>query len=134
VHVTRDVIIDLLPAYFADEASADTRALVDEFFKADSEFAGMARQYRTSDATRLTTEAAEHAAREWALFRGAQLRQRYRQSSALSAIAASMGWIAGIASTGGVSPLHPGALLAIGLAIVAVALWLLSRRTLTSEG
>ena len=29
--ITRDVIYDLLPGYFAGEVSADTRALVDEF-------------------------------------------------------------------------------------------------------
>jgi hypothetical protein len=33
--VTRDVITDLMPAYLSGEASADTRALVDEFFASD---------------------------------------------------------------------------------------------------
>lgn len=37
--ITRDVITDLLPVYFSGEASADTKALVDEFLKNDSEFA-----------------------------------------------------------------------------------------------
>ncbi len=40
--ITRDVITDLLPVYLADEASADTRALVDEFFRQDPEFAKLA--------------------------------------------------------------------------------------------
>ena len=33
--ITRDVIYDLLPAYFAGEVSADTRALIDEFLTTD---------------------------------------------------------------------------------------------------
>jgi hypothetical protein len=33
--ITRNVIADLLPLYEAGEASADTRALVEEFLKAD---------------------------------------------------------------------------------------------------
>lgn len=37
--ITRDVITDLLPVYFSDEASADTKALVNEFLKDDPEFA-----------------------------------------------------------------------------------------------
>ncbi len=36
--VTRDVIVDLWPAYVAGEASEDTRALVDEFVRNDREF------------------------------------------------------------------------------------------------
>ncbi len=42
MNVTRDVITDLLPAYFANEASADSRALVEEFFRQDPEFARLA--------------------------------------------------------------------------------------------
>ena len=40
--VTRDVILDLLPMYLADEASEDTRALVREYLEADPELAGIA--------------------------------------------------------------------------------------------
>ncbi len=36
--VTRDVIMDLWPAYVAGEASADSRALIDEFVRNDPEF------------------------------------------------------------------------------------------------
>ena len=50
--ITRDVIIDLLPAYLADEASADTRALVQEFLADNPEFARIvsASKERNSDA------------------------------------------------------------------------------------
>jgi hypothetical protein len=39
VNVTREVVADLWPVYAAGEASADSRALVDEFLKGDPEFA-----------------------------------------------------------------------------------------------
>src|SRR5215471_16718467 len=41
MNVTREVINDLWPVYAADEASADTRALVKEFLRQDPEFAGL---------------------------------------------------------------------------------------------
>jgi hypothetical protein len=41
--ITRDVVKDLLPAYFAEEASADTRNLVDEYFREDPAFEQEAR-------------------------------------------------------------------------------------------
>lgn len=37
--ITRPVIVDLWPAYVSGEASAETRALVDEYLRADPEFA-----------------------------------------------------------------------------------------------
>ena len=39
MNVTREVINDLWPLYIAGEASADTRALVEAFLRADPEFA-----------------------------------------------------------------------------------------------
>jgi hypothetical protein len=47
--VTREVITDLLPAYLSKEASADTRALVEEFFKQDPEFAALAKENNTEE-------------------------------------------------------------------------------------
>ena len=44
--VTRDVIYDLLPGYFAGDVSADTRAIVDEFLQEDPEFARMMERFR----------------------------------------------------------------------------------------
>jgi anti-sigma factor RsiW len=44
--ITRDVIYDLLPAYFAGEVSADTRALIDEFLATDPEFARMTTRFQ----------------------------------------------------------------------------------------
>lgn len=42
--MTREIIIDLLPTYFAGEASEQTRRLVEEYFERDPEFARMARR------------------------------------------------------------------------------------------
>jgi len=39
MEITRNVINDLLPAYLAGEASADTRALIEEFLRRDPELA-----------------------------------------------------------------------------------------------
>jgi hypothetical protein len=47
--ITREVITDLLPAYLANEASSDTRALVEEFFKQDPEFAALAKENETEE-------------------------------------------------------------------------------------
>lgn len=43
--VTRDVIDDLLPGYFAGDASADTRRLIEDYFSADPEFRRMAERF-----------------------------------------------------------------------------------------
>src|SRR6185295_5930612 len=50
--VTRDVIYDLLPSYFAGDASDDTRALVEAYFETDPEFARMASRFQMLVASR----------------------------------------------------------------------------------
>ena len=42
--ITRDVILDLLPLYLADEVSPDARALVEEYLESDKELAEIASQ------------------------------------------------------------------------------------------
>ena len=49
MEITRNVILDLLPLYLADEVSEDTRTLVDEYLKNDSDLAEMAEQSREMD-------------------------------------------------------------------------------------
>jgi predicted anti-sigma-YlaC factor YlaD len=44
---TRDVIKDLLPLYLAGEASADSRALVEEHLGRDRDLAELARQWKS---------------------------------------------------------------------------------------
>jgi hypothetical protein len=42
--ITRNVILDLLPLYAANEVSAETRALVEKYLKTDPELANVAKQ------------------------------------------------------------------------------------------
>ena len=44
MEITRNVILDLLPLYLADEVSEDTHTLVAEYLKSDSELAEIAEQ------------------------------------------------------------------------------------------
>lgn len=44
MNITRDIINDLLPAYFSGDATADTRRAVDEYFRLDPAFEGEARR------------------------------------------------------------------------------------------
>lgn len=41
--ISRNVITDLLPAYFSGEASVDTRTLIEEFFRENPDFARRAK-------------------------------------------------------------------------------------------
>ncbi|MFC1724406.1 hypothetical protein ACFL4T_02175 [candidate division KSB1 bacterium] len=41
MEITRNVILDLLPLYLADEVSADTRGLIDKYLKTDPELANV---------------------------------------------------------------------------------------------
>lgn len=44
MEITRNVILDLLPLYVANEVSADTRALIEEYLETDTELAKVAKQ------------------------------------------------------------------------------------------
>jgi len=44
MEITRNIILDLLPLYLANEVSADTRALVEKYLETDSELAHVAKQ------------------------------------------------------------------------------------------
>lgn len=44
MEVTRDVILDLLPLYLADEASADTKTIVASYLEKDPELADIAKE------------------------------------------------------------------------------------------
>ncbi len=50
--ITRNVILDLLPLYSADEVSADTRALIDEYLETDPELANIAKQMTALERTK----------------------------------------------------------------------------------
>src|SRR5687767_12962108 len=96
MNVTREVIYDLLPAYFAGEASADSRALVDEFFATDAELGRMAARFHAAAGhPRQGTQTV--ADRERRSFNQARWRLKLRQ--------AAVGWTM-------------GAVLAFGIALV----------------
>lgn len=44
MEITRNVILDLLPLYSADEVSADTRILIEKYLETDPELANVAKQ------------------------------------------------------------------------------------------
>ena len=44
MEITRNVILDLLPLYVADEVSADTRAFIEEYLETDPELANVVKQ------------------------------------------------------------------------------------------
>ena len=52
MEITRNVIIDLLPLYLADEVSADTRALVEEYLKTDPQLVKIAKQSQAIESSR----------------------------------------------------------------------------------
>lgn len=54
--VTREVIQDLLPIYLAGEASADTVALVEEFFQQDPDLARAVETLRAKPLPELPVE------------------------------------------------------------------------------
>jgi hypothetical protein len=72
--VTREVVADLWPVYAANEASADTRALVDAFLAQDPEFARALRadvDLRTESVSLTPEQEAVSFARTRRLVRGA---------------------------------------------------------------
>ena len=89
MRITREVIYDLLPAYFANEVSTDTRTLIDDFFADDPEFGRMAARFRTllSEQQR-QTEPETDAARERAAFD----RARAAAELPIKARAAALAW------------------------------------------
>ena len=86
--ITRDVVYDLLPAYFAGEVSADTRALIDEFLVTDPEFARMTSRFQRLFDER-ATDSGERGLERNELER-ARSRAERRQISAAFAIAYSL--------------------------------------------
>jgi hypothetical protein len=47
--ITQQVILDLLPLYLANEASADTRALVEQYLGTDPELAKLAKETKMTE-------------------------------------------------------------------------------------
>ena len=135
--VTRDVIYDLLPAYFAGDASEDTRALVEAYFETDPEFGRMATRFHTiadrqhkgsggvadPDATARERETFCYA-RE-----AAELPQKARASALFWGFGSLIGF--GIALLTWNSPmgfLNPGIILGVCFGVAGVLVFVLSFR------
>jgi anti-sigma factor RsiW len=89
MEVTRNVILDLLPLYLADEVSADTRALVAKHLEDDPELARAAQEMLGSVSSRdvpvpLTKEAGMEAYLE-------AKRLQYRRTVLFTVTGAAMG-------------------------------------------
>ena len=52
MEITKNVILDLLPLYSANEVSADTRALVEKYLETDPELANVAKQIKAVEKQR----------------------------------------------------------------------------------
>ncbi len=72
--VEREVIVDLLPAYFSGEASAATRALVEDYFRENPEFEKIARAAnRPLEDLKVPSSALDDAREKLALERARQV-------------------------------------------------------------
>lgn len=125
--VTRDVIYDLLPAYFSGDASGDTRTLVEEFLATDPDMKKMADRFgrlRPSGAAPLPGE----AEREKLAFARTRSRMKLRMAALGWALAAVFGFVmAMITSAGGRwGWAHPGLIIGIVFTVSALAMWLMS--------
>ena len=63
MRITREIVKDLLPLYAAGEASADTRAAVEEWLRADPELARLVEEMRGDGEERADATAAPDAGR-----------------------------------------------------------------------
>jgi anti-sigma factor RsiW len=88
MEVTRNVIMDLLPLYLADEASPDTRALVAKHLESDPELARAARELAGSGAREVPVPLAKEAALQ-ALLEARRL--QYRRTVLFTVTGAAMG-------------------------------------------
>jgi anti-sigma factor RsiW len=130
--VTRDVVYDLLPAYFAGEVSADTRALIKQFFDTDPEFGRMAEKFGAlmEERSRRGSEDTE-ADRERTALNRAIRRSKLRQAALAWALGAVLAFvIAGLTPVGGrVGMRHPGFVISIVFGAMALGTWLVSYRS-----
>lgn len=78
MNVTRNVIEDLLPVYLAGEASADTRALLEEYQREHPEFAAQLRESITRAGEILAAPAAPSPDHEKATLECTRQRMKFR--------------------------------------------------------
>jgi hypothetical protein len=128
--VTREVIYDLLPSYFAGDASDDTRALVEAYFETDPEFGRMATRFQGLIAERARAGAAAEA-RERETFcsarAAAELPQKTRATALGFGFASLLSFaIAFVTWNDRMGLLNPGILLGVFFGVMAVVVFMLS--------
>ena len=130
--ISRDVIYDLLPGYFAGEASPDTRALIQEYFDTDPEFRRMAERFQAVlEDTRKGGMPDSEQARERATFDRVKSQAKRRQEA--RAMAAGFGLAAVFAAFMAFVKPEPGPGHANAGFILAVAFGLISVVTFISS-
>jgi hypothetical protein len=127
--VTRDVILDLLPLYFAGQVSADTKKLVDEFLATDPDFARMSQRFDAVLKERGSVpEAAERRA-----FERTRMLLRYRNQTIGLAVGYSLAPFAFLFREGRVDWLmreKPAVAMAFAFTALCcwIAVWVIGRR------
>ena len=129
--ISRDVIYDLLPGYFAGEASPDTRALIQEYFDTDPEFRRMAERFQAIlDGTRKLEQPDAEAARERAMFNRVRSATKRRQDARVMALGFGLGAVfAAFMAFVKPSPVghgHPDFILAVFFGLIAVVTFISS--------
>jgi anti-sigma factor RsiW len=128
MNVTRDVIHDLLPAYFAGDVSDDTRALVEAFFATDPEFGRMAEQFRRLHDEHLGDERVQSPAeRERKAFDHVKTRAKRRYAAVVWGIGALVACGMAIPALVDRGFQHPGLIIGAVFAAMAGLSWLSSR-------
>ena len=132
--VTRDVILDLLPLYFAGHVSADTKQLVDEFLTQDPDFARMSARFDALVKARGGAPPEGDLGERRALQRARRL-LRYRNQLIGIAVAYSLAPFLFVFRSGRIEwvMFHDKPRMAIGFALAAIGCWIaafiLGRRT-----
>jgi len=124
MNVTRDVVYDLLPSYFAGDASADTRLLVDEFFARDPEFGRMAERFGRLVAR--PSGAVSENERAKIVFDEVRARVKLRMAAAIWGAAALFAVLMATVFTRGFTFKHPGMVIGAVFGVIALGTWLTS--------
>jgi hypothetical protein len=131
--ITRDVILDLLPLYFAGQVSADTKTLVDEFLRTDPDFARMSQRFDTLLKDRGTPP--DDSAAERRAFERTRMLLKYRNQTIGMAVAYSLLPFAFLFQNGHITWILMRDKPAVAAAFAATALacwvaaWIINRRS-----
>jgi hypothetical protein len=129
--ISRDVIYDLLPGYFAGEASPDTRALIQEYFDTDPEFRRMAERFQAVlDGTRKLEQPDAEAARERATFDRVRAQAKQRQEARTMALGFGLGAVfaafMAFVKSDPIGHAYPGFILAVVFGLISAVTFIAS--------